>query len=127
MDREQLGRRVREVWIAWAREQPNPKPSWLVPWEGLSEPDKEVDRRIGAAIWCDAMAQMGVMDDLRQLAVRVETQHRPVGVQMGGGDTCGVCHRRYPCDAAVLAQAVQRVLAPDRTIRTPKTAPAPRD
>jgi len=46
-DREALGRLVREVWIAWAREQPNPKPSWLVPWEGLSEPDKEVDRRIG--------------------------------------------------------------------------------
>lgn len=46
-DREALGRLVREVWIAWAREQPNPKPSWLVPWEGLSEPDREVDRRIG--------------------------------------------------------------------------------
>ena len=47
LDREALGRIVREEWIAWAREQPNPKPSWLVPWEGLSEPDREVDRRIG--------------------------------------------------------------------------------
>jgi len=46
-NREALGRIVRWVWIAWAKEQPNPKPSWLVPWEGLSEPDKEVDRRIG--------------------------------------------------------------------------------
>lgn len=33
--------------MAWAREQPNPKPSWLVPWEELSEPEREVDRRIG--------------------------------------------------------------------------------
>lgn len=47
IDRERLGRIVRDVWIEWAKEQPAPKPSWLVPWEGLSEPDREVDRRIG--------------------------------------------------------------------------------
>lgn len=45
--REALGKHVRRVWIAWASEQDNPKPRWLAPWEGLSEPDKEVDRRIG--------------------------------------------------------------------------------
>lgn len=56
MDREALGRRVREVWIAWAKEQPNPKPSWLVPWEGLSELDREVDRRIGETIACETVA-----------------------------------------------------------------------
>lgn len=50
-DREQLGQIVREVWIAWAKEQPAPKPSWLVPWESLSEPDKEVDRRIGERLF----------------------------------------------------------------------------
>lgn len=50
-DDESLGRFVREIWIEWAQEQPNPKPSWLVPWEGLSEPDKEVDRRIGRALF----------------------------------------------------------------------------
>lgn len=53
--RERLGRRVREVWITWAKEQPNPKPSWLTPWEELPEPDKEVDRRIGTAIWGDCI------------------------------------------------------------------------
>jgi hypothetical protein len=47
---EAMGRLVRKVWIEWAREQPNPKPSWLVEWEGLSEPDKEVDCRIGEAV-----------------------------------------------------------------------------
>lgn len=45
--REALGRLVREEWIAWASEQPDPKPSWLVPWQGLADPDREVDRRIG--------------------------------------------------------------------------------
>lgn len=46
-ERERLGRLVREVWIEWAREQPDPKPSWLVEWDDLPEPDREVDRRIG--------------------------------------------------------------------------------
>jgi len=46
-DRETLGQKVREVWVAWAEEQPDKKPSWLVPWEGLPEEDREVDRRIG--------------------------------------------------------------------------------
>jgi len=50
IDREHLGRMVREIWIVWAREQPHPKPSWLKPWEELSEPDREVDRRIGEGI-----------------------------------------------------------------------------
>lgn len=50
MDREALGKIVRATWIEWAKEQPNPKPSWLVEWDGLGEPDKEVDRRIGEAI-----------------------------------------------------------------------------
>lgn len=56
-DREELGRLVREVWVRWAREQPDPKSSWLTPWEGLSEPDREVDRRIG-----DALYRLGVED-----------------------------------------------------------------
>lgn len=49
-DREDGGRLVREAWIRWAETQPNPKPSWLVPWEDLSEPDKEADRCIWEAI-----------------------------------------------------------------------------
>lgn len=54
--RERLGRMVREVWIEWAREQPNPKPSWLVPWEGLSEADREVDRRIGETLYAQGLS-----------------------------------------------------------------------
>lgn len=49
--RELLGKRVRSVWVQWAKEQPSPKESWLQPWEKLSEPDKEVDRRIGEELY----------------------------------------------------------------------------
>lgn len=49
--RDILGKEVRHVWIVWAREQPNCKPSWTVPWDGLSEPDREVDRRIGETLY----------------------------------------------------------------------------
>lgn len=49
--REELGRLVRSIWLEWAKEQPNPKPSWLLPWEELSEPEKEVDRRIGEKLF----------------------------------------------------------------------------
>lgn len=50
-ERDMLGQHVRKVWVAWAREQPDPKPSWLLPWEQLSEPDREVDRRIGETLF----------------------------------------------------------------------------
>jgi hypothetical protein len=50
---ETLGRRVREVWVNWAKEQPDPKPHWLTSWDELDEPSKEVDRRIGLALWGD--------------------------------------------------------------------------
>lgn len=49
-DRETLGRFVREAWVRWARQQPHPKDSWVVPYDLLSEPDKEADRQIGEAI-----------------------------------------------------------------------------
>ena len=48
--RDALGRMVRTVWVRWAQTQPSPKPSWLLPYDELSEPDKEADRQIGEAI-----------------------------------------------------------------------------
>ena len=45
-DRDRGGQVVRNVWITWAKEQPYTKPSWLEPYNKLSEPDQEVDRRI---------------------------------------------------------------------------------
>ena len=41
---------VREVWVKWAQEQPSPKETWLLPWNKLSESEKEVDRRIGETL-----------------------------------------------------------------------------
>lgn len=49
-DRDSLGRLVREAWVRWALTQPEPKPSWLVPYDELAEPDKEADRQIGEAV-----------------------------------------------------------------------------
>ena len=49
-DRETLGRMVREAWVRWAQTQPSPKPSWLAPYDKLTEADKEADRQIGEAI-----------------------------------------------------------------------------
>jgi hypothetical protein len=50
IDRETLGRMVREAWVRWALTQPSPKPSWLVPYDALDEPDKEADRQIGESV-----------------------------------------------------------------------------
>jgi hypothetical protein len=51
VDVEALGRLVREVWVAWARDQPDAKPTWLVGWDDLPTRDQEVDRRIGLELW----------------------------------------------------------------------------
>jgi hypothetical protein len=50
INREFLGRVVREAWVKWAQQQSNPKPSWLAPYDELSEVDKEADRQIGEAV-----------------------------------------------------------------------------
>ena len=49
-DNEFLGKKVREVWLTWAQEQPDPKPSWLLPWDRLSPADRDVDTRIGTRL-----------------------------------------------------------------------------
>lgn len=51
VDRDKLGRLVREVWIKWAKEQPVAKSSWIVAYDQLSECEKEVDRRIGETLF----------------------------------------------------------------------------
>lgn len=49
--RELLGRLVRQIWVEWASEQDDPKPSWLLPWEDLDDGQREVDMRIGAKLF----------------------------------------------------------------------------
>ena len=62
--RDEYGRMVREAWVRWAQTQLNPKPSWLVPYDELSEPDKEADRQIG-----EAVARWTMIGDASRLAL----------------------------------------------------------
>lgn len=50
---EQLGRLVRDVWMEWAREQPDieQRPDWIDPWEKLPARIQEVDSRIGCVLF----------------------------------------------------------------------------
>jgi hypothetical protein len=52
--REWCGQWVRREWHAWAAAQPDvaDHPSWVTPWMALDERDREVDRRIGTALFC---------------------------------------------------------------------------
>lgn len=65
-DRDELGRLVREAWVRWAQMQPSPKPSWLVPYDELSEADKEADRQIG-----EAVARWAIIGDAASRALSV--------------------------------------------------------
>lgn len=71
-DRETLGRFVREAWVRWAQTQPSPKPTWLVPYDDLSEPDKEADRQIG-----EAVARWTLIHDAANFALTAPSE-RPV-------------------------------------------------
>lgn len=51
--REELGKRVRQYWLEWAKQQPDPRPSWLLPWEELDESQREADRQIGAGMFAE--------------------------------------------------------------------------
>lgn len=50
MNRDELGRLVRETWVKYCIETGDVKPSHLLPYDALSEWDKEADRRIGEAV-----------------------------------------------------------------------------
>lgn len=67
-NREDAGRMVREAWVRWAETQPNPKPSWLVPYHELSEADKEADRQIG-----ETVARWTLAFDASRAALTTET------------------------------------------------------
>lgn len=56
-ERDRLGRMVREFWLSWANSQVMPKASWLVPYDELSEEDKEADRVIGQGMYCEFFAE----------------------------------------------------------------------
>lgn len=63
MTRDELGRLVRETWIAYCIEMGDGKPSHLTGWDDLPEYDKEVDRRIGEGI------KIALIEDQKRLAM----------------------------------------------------------
>lgn len=69
---ERLGQLVRMVWDTWARQQPDvaEHSSWTVPWERMAERDKDVDRRIGLALY--ALGAADVLEGTDLVAVRRE-------------------------------------------------------
>jgi uncharacterized membrane protein YccC len=75
--REPLGRLVRQTWVRWASEQRRPKRSWLVGWDQLDAGQREVDMRIGDAVYQRALAR--VMGDLPQLRAERDELVRRIG------------------------------------------------
>ena len=77
-ERNRLGKLVRNLWISWAERQPNPKPSWLVPYEELSEADKEADRVIGEGLmhefFAETTGERMQHDRLKQIALRLRDE-----------------------------------------------------
>lgn len=71
LSREALGRLVRETWVAWAREQPAPKGSWLAGWDELDDGQREVDMRIGEAVAAAVIADAEqLMSDVARKVMR---------------------------------------------------------
>lgn len=70
-DRDALGGFVREAWVRWAETQPDPKPSWLVPYAALSEPEQEVYRQIG-----EVVARWTLIGDAARAAQREMVEER---------------------------------------------------
>jgi hypothetical protein len=58
---EALGRLVREVWVTYVRDTiPDPKPSWVAPWDDLDGFQREAHMRIGHAVANYALTENAV-------------------------------------------------------------------
>lgn len=98
-ERERLGQVVRRAWVKWARRQPSPKPSWLLPWEELSEADREADRCIGEAVAMavrcrDAIHMLGGLDDdgLRVILNCMNKKSKDrLGAMLSAGEALWLC------------------------------------
>jgi len=82
--REPLGRLVREVWVEWAREQSDARPSWLAGWDDLDDGQREVDMRIGAAV---------------ASAAREQIRQHPVSACCGADYLTHALHTAWTCRA----------------------------
>lgn len=98
------GQLVREEWVKWAREQPDPKPGWVTPWEELDEGQREVDARIEASVRADERE--------RCIAeIFAYTENMPV-VGAAYRDAARVLNRRGQADMGHIARHVNNLLHP---------------
>jgi hypothetical protein len=86
-----LGRLVRAQWMAWARKQPNPKASWLVEWESLSEPDREVDRLIGESLYEVGLTRGRALGAREERADIIRDAHESHCYCCPGQPRCPIC------------------------------------
>jgi hypothetical protein len=99
--REALGRIVRQIWVAWASEQTELKPSWLIAWDDLDDGQREVDMRIGAAVAAAERDRIADLADRLGATVPSAGGPMPFGrvIRLAGNDaapepdraTCGRC------------------------------------
>jgi hypothetical protein len=101
--REALGRFVREVWVQWASDQADAKPSWLVVWDELEPGQREVDCRIGESVAAviRAVEETGAQAATRDLRLLVAVLLRQLG------------HRAVVTDAELMAEGGNVVRSPD--------------
>lgn len=81
MTRDELGEMVRNVWIQWAKEQPEPKPSWLVPYSDLSEEDKEADRMIGEALFHRGAMRVLLAQTSYPVEIRLRLKYKDLTIE----------------------------------------------
>lgn len=74
--REQRGRLVRDVWVGYAREQGDAKPSHLTGWDDLGAGDREADMRIGEAVAAQERQRLAAL-------LRAAAEHDPRGSRPG--------------------------------------------
>lgn len=86
--RDELGEMVRDVWIQWAKEQDNPKPSWLVPYSDLSEPDKEADRLIGETLYGIGAMQVLLAQTSYPVEIHLKLKYKDLTIKASGWICC---------------------------------------
>jgi hypothetical protein len=103
-DREALGRLVRETWVAWAKEQYRPKPSWLLPWEDLDNGQREVDMRIGSAVAAQAVADAELGNERMKAQLFALAAHLPA---IRRALTIAAAEAKYDYEAKPYRSAIQ--------------------
>lgn len=69
--REHFGRVLRDAWLGWARQQPDPKPSWLLPWEDLPAEHQEVDMLMAEAVLASVLELRELPSELARAVMAI--------------------------------------------------------